>query len=134
MSYHWNTNKKEIEDWLYRKIHEFAAQENKNMWLTKEQWLDRYLYIKIHMIFFYSFPVKLYEWIVKLVDDQGRWGLDKLIVWTPELVRRLEAAEDKITHVVNHWLDRIIGGFVTEFAVDTSDSYSEAERRFLKGS
>jgi len=36
-------------------------------------------------------------------------------------------------HNVDHWLDRIIGGFVTEFAVDTSINYSEAEHRFFKG-
>jgi len=48
------------------------------------------------------------------------------------MVRRREASEDKITRTVDHWLDRIIGGFITEFAVDTSVSYSEAERHFLK--
>ena len=63
-----------------RKIHEFAAQENKNPRLTKEQWLDRYLYMEIHKIFFYSFPVNLYEWIVKLADGQGRWRLKSPIV------------------------------------------------------
>jgi len=51
MSYHWNPTKKENEDWLDRKIREFIAQENKNPWLTKEQWLDRYLYTEIHEIF-----------------------------------------------------------------------------------
>ena len=54
-------------------------------------------------------------------------------MWTPELVRRLEAYEDNIMRALDHWLDRIIGGFITEFAVDTSVSYSVAERHFLKG-
>jgi len=63
------------------------------------------LYIKIHEIFFYTFPIELYEWIAKLTDDQGRWRLDGPILWTPELVWRLEAYEDKIAHTVNHWLD-----------------------------
>ena len=70
---------------------------------------------------------------MKLEDRQGRWKLDGPIVWTPELVRRLEASEDKITCLVDHWLNQIIGGFIIEFVVDTSVSYSEAERRFLKG-
>ena len=48
-------------------------------------------------------------------------------------MRRLEASEDNIACTVDHWLDRIIGGFIIEFAVDTSVSYSEAEHRFLKG-
>ena len=54
-------------------------------------------------------------------------------MWTPELVRRLEASEDKIARSIDHWLDRIIGGFVTKFAVDTSVSYNKVERRFFKG-
>ncbi len=66
-------------------------------------------------------------------DGQGRWRLDGQIVWNLELVRRLEASEDKIVHAMDHYLDRIIGGFITEVMVDMIVSYSEAERRFLKG-
>ena len=90
--------KKEIEGWLDRKIHKFAMQENRNSWVSKEQWLE------IHEIFFAFFPSELYEWIVKLADSQGRCRLNKPIVWTPELVRRLKALEYKIAHVVDHWL------------------------------
>ena len=89
--------------------------------------MERYLYTEIHEIFFSSFPSELYEWIAKLAYIQARCRLDKPIMWTPELVRRLEASEDKIACSVDHWLDRIIGGFMTEFVVDTSVSYSEAK-------
>jgi len=133
MSHHWNLKKKEIEKWLDRKMHEFVAEENKNSRLTKEQWLDIYFYTKIHEIFLCTILIKLYEWIAKLAYDQGRWKLEGSIVWTPELVWRLEASEDKIAHDVDNWLDRVKGGFVTEFAVDTTASYSEVERSFLKG-
>ena len=85
-SYHWNPTKKDIRDWLDRKIHEFVARESKNPRLAKEQWLDTYLYTEIHEIFFCSFPIELYEWIAKLADSQGRWKIDNLIVWTLELV------------------------------------------------
>ena len=54
-------------------------------------------------------------------------------MWNPELVQRLEAFEDKIMHAIDHCLDQVIGGFVTEFTVDILVSYDEAERRFLKG-
>jgi len=83
--------------------------------------------MEIHKIFFASFPTELYEWIAKLENSQGRWKLDGPNVWNPELLRRLEASEDKIAHVVDHWLYRILGGFVIEFAVDTSVNYSEAK-------
>ena len=108
-------------------------QENRNLGVSKEQWLDRYLYTEIHEIFFASFPSELYEQTAKLADGQGRCRLDKPIVWTPKLVHRLEASEDNIVQVVDHWLDRIIGGFNIEFVVDTTVSYSDVERRFLKG-
>ena len=87
--------------------------------------MDRFLYIETHKIFFCSFLVELCEWIVKLADNQGRWRLNSPIVWTPELVQRLEASEDKIVHVVDHWLDHIIEGFVIEFMVNTSISYNK---------
>jgi len=90
--------------------------------------------MEIHEIFFASFSSKLYDWIVRLADSQGRYKLDQPIVWTPELVHRLEASKDKIARVVNHWLNRIIGGFITEFMVDMIVSSSEAERHLLKGS
>lgn len=126
MSEHWNPMKKEIKEWLDERIHEFATQENRNAWISEEQWLECYLYTEIQEIFFFSFPFELYEWIAKLAESQGRCKLDKLIVWTPELMRRLEASEDRIVRTVGHWLDRTIGNFITEFAVDTTVSYNEA--------
>ena len=75
----------------------------------------------------------LYEWIAKLENNQGRCRLNKPVVWTPELVHRLGALEDKIVQAVDHWLNQIIGGIITEFTVDMTISYSEAEQRFLKG-
>ena len=105
MSYRWNLKKKGIEEWLDRKIQVFTVQENRNPRLSKEEWLDCYLYTEIHENFFASFPSTLYKWIAKLADSQGRCRLNKPIVWAPELVRRLEATEDKIARAVDHWLD-----------------------------
>jgi len=85
-------------------------------------------------MFFASFSTELYEWVTMLADSQRRCKLDRPIVWTPELVLRLEALEDKITCAIDHWLNQIIGGFITEFIVDTSVSYSKSEQHFLKGS
>jgi len=103
------------------------AQENRNPCRSKEKWLNRYLYTEIHKIFLCTFPIGLYAWLAKFIDSQGRWKLDNLIVWTLELVQRLEPPEKNIAWVVDHWLDRIIGGFITKFSNDTSISYSEAE-------
>jgi len=69
---------------------------------------------------------------MKLADSQGRWKLDAIIVWTPVLVRRLEASEDKITCTVDHWLDCIIGGFVTELEVKTQLAIMRQRDDFYK--
>jgi len=87
MSHHWNPTKKEIEKWLDKKIHEFIAQENKNPCLSKEEWLKKYLYTKIYEILFCTFPIELYEWLVKLRESQGRWKLDRPIMWTLEITQ-----------------------------------------------
>ena len=84
------------------------------------------MYTEIHEIFFASFPSELYEWIARLANSQGRCKLDQPIVWTMELVRRQEASKDKIAQVVDHWLDRIIVGFIIEFAIGMTMSYNEA--------
>jgi len=97
MSEHWNPRKKEIEDWLDQKLHDFMIQENKTPQISKKWWLDRFVYMEIHEIFFVTFPSKLYDWIARQADSEGRCKLDKPIVWTVELVRRLEASNDNIS-------------------------------------
>jgi hypothetical protein len=38
---------------------------------------------------------------------------------------------NKFTHTVEFWLDSIVAGFTTKFAVDTTKSYSVVEQEFL---
>lgn len=64
--------------------------------------------MEIHEIFLASFPIEMYELIKKLTESQGMLKLDNPIVWTSELVSRLESLEDKIAHTVDHWLGQII--------------------------
>lgn len=95
--------------------------------------MDRYLYINIHEILLFSFLIELFKWIAKLANNYGWWRLDSPIVWTSELVLRLEASKEMFACTVDHWLDRVIGGFVTEFSFDSSVHYNEAVRCFFKG-
>jgi len=126
--------KKEIEHWLDQKLHEFVIQENKTPQISDKRYLDRYVYMEVHEIFFVTFSSYLYDSIARLANSQGRYKLDQPIVWTLELVCRPEASKDKITWVVDHWLDRIIGGFITEFTIDITISYSKVEQHFFRGS
>ena len=46
---------------------------------------------------------------------------------------QLQHINNKFTHAVDFWLDSIVAGFITEFAVDTTKYYTKAEQGFLKG-
>ena len=47
--------------------------------------------------------------------------------WTLELIQQLEKTDNTINPMVYHWVDSVIGGFVTEFAIDKFVSYLEAK-------
>lgn len=66
----WRPTKKEIEKWIDQKFHNFAAQENRNLCVPKEDWLQRYLYIDEHEVFFCTLSCELYKWLAKLADGQ----------------------------------------------------------------
>jgi hypothetical protein len=53
--------------------------------------------------------------------------------WTPVQVEQLQQVNNKFTRAVDFWLDSIVAGFITEFVVDTTKSYSTAEKEFLCG-
>jgi hypothetical protein len=41
---------------------------------------------------------------------------------------QLQRVDNKFTRAVYFWLDNIIAGFITEFAVDTTNSYSAIQK------
>lgn len=84
-------------------------------------------------MFFCFFLDKLHEWLSILVDSQGTWRVDGPIVWTPELVRHLEASKRNIVLAMDHWIKRTLGSFVIEFAVYQTIIYSEEECTLFKG-
>lgn len=79
------------------------------------------------------FPCKLHEWLSKLANSQGMWRLDDPILWTQGLVKHPKALENNSMQCFDHWIDHIIGGFVTKLMIDTAINSSEAERRIFKG-
>jgi hypothetical protein len=40
---------------------------------------------------------------------------------------------NNISHAIDFWLDRILGGYITKFTVDCTQSYNVAESDFFKG-
>ena len=55
------------------------------------------------------------------------------VEWSDPLVHEVTSVSNTITRAVNFWVDSILQGYITEFAVDTITSYSEVERNFFQG-
>jgi hypothetical protein len=73
------------------------------------------------------------KWLERLVENTGRYRDATSRNWTPELVRKLNSISNNTSPTVDFWLDSILGGYITEFVVDCTQSYSVAERDFFKG-
>ena len=48
----------------------FTQEESAGSWLSKENWVDEYIYYDIHEIFFVEFPVILHKWLSILARRQ----------------------------------------------------------------
>ena len=129
----WHPSEEEIENGVDTKEKEFVEEENKNNILSIEDWLQRYLFIDLHKIFFTTFPSELHAWLLRLAERETSTHSDRPMEWTLEVIQRLEPTNKSISCVVDFWLNNLLEGFVTEFAVDTLKAYIKAERYFFKG-
>jgi hypothetical protein len=73
----------------------------------------------------------LNEWLEILVENVGRCRDEAPRNQNPELIRKINTISNKVSHMVDFWLNSIMGGYITEFAVDCTQSYSVAERDFF---
>ena len=53
--------------------------------------------------------------------------------WTSVQLEQLQQVNNKFTRTIDFWLDNIVAGFITEFAVDTTKSYNAVEQEFVHG-
>jgi hypothetical protein len=55
------------------------------------------------------------------------------MVWTSTLIKKVKRVDNTVSRVVDHWFDNTIGGYITKFAIDKVELYSQAERYLFKG-
>ena len=82
----WHPSKEEIENWVESNEKEFTEQENRNPRLSVEDWLQRYIFIDLHEIFFSTFPSKLHAWLSRLAKNKTSTRSDKTVEWTLEAI------------------------------------------------
>ncbi len=68
----------------------------------------------------------LYEWLARLADQEQYIRIRAHVVWTLELVRKVRRVDSPISKAVDFLFDSTIGGYITQFDVDTVQSYSQA--------
>ena len=68
-----------------------------------------------------------------MVTRQTNSQKREFVEWSDQLVHEVTSVSNTISRAVDFWVDHILQGFITEFAVDTITSYSEAERNFFQG-
>ena len=65
----WHPKLSEIDTWLESNTKEFAEIENRNPNHDSEAWLQKYIYIDVHEVFFTTFPSELHSWVERLADS-----------------------------------------------------------------
>ena len=115
----WHRTKEKKEDWLDAKALLFAQEERIGTWLRLKIWLDEYIYSDIHEIFFAEFPILLHEWLVGLLAKKTNFQRRETDEWSDHLVQEVTSVSNSVSGAVDFWVDSILQGCITEFAVDT---------------
>ena len=66
------------------------------------------------------------------MENKNSSHIDKPVEWNLETIQRLKNTHNSISRAVDFWLNSLLEGFVTEFAVGTLKAYSEAGRLFFE--
>ena len=124
---------KEIGDWIEETYLKFAKQENKDQRRSLDDFLQRYIFSNVYEIFFGSIHIELHQWLSRLTERKTNFQEGQFSDWTPARINILKRVNNEISRAVDFWTTRILEAFVPEFTINTSTSFSEAERQFFKG-
>ena len=91
------------------------------------------MYTDTHKIFFAEFPIVLHEWLSIFATRQANFKRRKAVEWSAQVIHELASVSNPISRAIDFWVDGILQGYTTEFAVETITSYSEAKIIFFQG-
>ena len=100
--------------------------------MSVENWEDEYIYSDIHEVLFVEFPIILYEWLTILATRETNIQRIEAIEWNDQLVYEVTSVSNAISRAIDFWVESILQGYITEFAVDTITSYSEEGKKISK--
>ena len=129
----WRPSVKEIGDWIEETYLKFVEQENKDPRRSLDDFLERYIFLNVYEILFGSIHIELHQWLSRLTERKTNFNEDRFPDWTPARINILKRVNNAISRAVDFCTTRTLEAFVTEFSIDTSTYFSEAERHFFKG-
>ena len=124
---------KEIGDWFAETYLQFAQQENTNSRCSAHDFLQRYVFCDAYEFFFNSIHIELHQWLSRLTEIRTNCQDRRVPMWTPTRVNLVQHVNNEVSRAVDFWTTRTLEAFVIAFSIDTSTSFSEAERQFFKG-
>ena len=83
-------------------------------------------------ILFVHFHIELHQWLSRLTERRTNFQARRILVWTPARVNLVQHVNNEVSRAVDFWTTRTLEAFVTEFAIETSTSFSDAERQCFK--
>jgi hypothetical protein len=85
----WNPTKAEIESWIRKKELEFAHKDNQNPRITPHKYLEKYVFIDLHEVFFCDFPHLMQEWRLRVKDNHEMNQIQQL-EWNQVQIEQLQ--------------------------------------------
>ena len=124
----WRPSVKEIGDWPDETYLNFVEQERKDLRHSANEFLQRYVFCDVYEIFFGSIHIELHQWLSRLTKRMTNFQERQFPTWSPVRINILKRVNNEISRAVYFWTMRTLEAFVTEFAIDTSTSFSESKR------
>ena len=118
----------DVSDWFAATCLQFAQQENTNPCRSASDFIQRYVFCDTYEIFFGRFHIELHQWLSRLTERRTNFQTQRIPAWTPARVNLVQNVNNEVSRAVDFWTTCTLETFVTEFAIDTSTSFSEAER------
>ena len=75
----------------------------------------------------------LHDWLSRLATQQTNFQRREAIEWSAQLIRESASVSNPISRAIDFWVDGILKGYITKFAVETITFYSEDERNVCQG-
>jgi hypothetical protein len=98
-----------------------------------QNWKHRYIYTNLHEVLFVEFPCLLYEWLKRKTTINTTLGVQEPLVWDQTIINRLKYMDNKWAREIKFWFNQVKEGYIIEFTIEYNDSFSEDERKFVKG-